>query len=60
MRTLVHNIKIGYFIKFGDEEIVLSPLTENTNEIKMLKIHVHGFFIGNIYQTMNSNLIFYN
>lgn len=60
MKTIIHTLKIRYFLAFTEEEPVLLPNDELFVSDEMVKIFAHGFIIGKTNDAVNSNLIFYN
>lgn len=60
MKTLVHTLKIRYFLGFSGNQVILLPSDEIYRDEKLIKIFAHGFVIGKTSDAVTSNLIFYN
>lgn len=60
MKTLLHTLKIRYFLGLDNEDVLLLPSDRMFPGEELVKIFAHGFIYGETNDAVNSNLIFYN
>lgn len=60
IKTLVHTLKIRYFLGFDGDQILLLPSDEIFKFEELVKIFAHGFMVGRTNDAVTTNLIFYN